>query len=344
MSRVQRHLSLALLALALSACAGSGRPAHPGAGMGATNSTNLKNASINAIAIANATTNTANATTTTTTAIPPTAGQQVAQSRTVQVALQAQLRYWLFLPSGYGADTSQHWPLLVFLHGSGERGDTLLPVKAHGPPKFLDQRPDFPFIVVSPQAPADGAWDPHLLHGLLQQLLAELRVDANRVGATGLSMGGRGVWAWALDYPQDLAAIAPISGEGDEDRMARIPHLPVWAFHGEADTVVPIEAHRRSIQALRQAGGQPRFTVYPGLGHSAWEPAYADPALMDWLLAQHRAPAAPLLRPARHSAATNHCRCIPPTSTAAAATNTAESAPDHCPRACSRPGSTISIQ
>ena len=268
------RVSLALLALLLSACAGSGHPSGHSSDRGASMKT-------------------ANADNT------PTAGLQVAQTRTVQITLQAQLRYWLFLPSGYNADTPQRWPLLVFLHGSGERGDTLQPVKAHGPPKFLDQRPDVPFIVVSPQVPSDGAWDSHLLHGLLQQLLGELHIDANRVSATGLSMGGRGVWAWAQDYPHDLAAIAPISGEGDEDRMARIPHLPVWAFHGDADTVVPFEAHRRSIEALRQAGGQARFTVYPGLGHSAWEPAYADPALLDWLLVQRRPAVAQLLRPAR---------------------------------------------
>ena len=218
----------------------------------------------------------------------PRPGQQVAQAADLVATVRATLPYWLYLPPGYDADPQRRWPLLVFLHGSGERGNDLKAVKVHGPPAFIENRPGLPFIVVSPQAPADGAWDPHLLHALLGQLQTSLRIDPARVSATGLSMGGRGVWAWAMEYPGDLAAIAPVCGEGDEDRMARIAHLPVWAFHGEADTVVPFDLHRRAIQALRDAGGQPRWTTYPGVGHDAWTPAYAEPGLFDWLAAQRR--------------------------------------------------------
>jgi predicted peptidase len=208
--------------------------------------------------------------------------------------VQTTLPFWLHLPGALrraraaGQPDTQRWPLLVFLHGSGERGEDLQRVKAHGPPKWLDAQPDFPAIVVSPQAPTDGGWDPHLLHALLGQLQTELPIDADRVTATGLSMGGRGVWAWAIAYPQDLAAIAPVCGEGDEDRVCRIRHLPVWGFHGEDDTVVRIADHRAAIQALRDCGGQAHFTAYPGVGHNAWDPAYADPALVAWLLAQRR--------------------------------------------------------
>ena len=190
-------------------------------------------------------------------ALPPP-GIQQAQTREIKMTIVAPMRYWLFLPRTYRADSGQRWPLLFFLHGSGERGDELQRVKANGPPKFLDARPDFPFIVVSPQAPAEGGWDPHLLHALLEQLKTELRVDADRVSVTGLSMGGIGTWAWAIEYPHDLAAIAPISGAGDEDRVCRIRTLPVWAFHGEVDDVVPFDQHRRTIAALRDCGGQPR--------------------------------------------------------------------------------------
>lgn len=218
----------------------------------------------------------------------PPAGQQVARSADLEATVRATLPYWLYLPPGYHTKPQRRWPTLFFLHGSGERGSDLAAVKAQGPPAFVEARPELPFIVVSPQAPADGAWDPHLLHALLRQLQATLRIDADRVSATGLSMGGRGSWAWAIEYPDDLAAIAPVCGEGDEDRMARIRHLPVWAFHGEADTVVPVELQRRAIAALRDAGGQPRLSIYPGVGHDAWTPAYVEPGLFDWLLAQRR--------------------------------------------------------
>lgn len=187
--------------------------------------------------------------------------------------------YWLRLPPGYDAEPATHWPLVVFLHGSGERGDDLQLVLRNGPPKFIDQRPDLPFILVSPQAAAGGGWNPQLLQALVQQLRSELRIDAGRISATGLSMGGRGVWDWAMADPETLAAIVPVCGGGDPQQVARIARLPVWAFHGDADTVVPIDEQRHTIEALRAAGGQPRFTVYPGVGHDAWTPAYAEPGL-----------------------------------------------------------------
>lgn len=219
----------------------------------------------------------------------PRPGRQVAQSRPLATTVRTTLDYWLYLPTGYDDAPPRRWPLLFFLHGSGERGSDLQRVKVNGPPKFIESRPDLPLILVSPQVPENGAWDPHLLHALLRQLQTEWRVDPARVYATGLSMGGRGTWAWAIEYPDDLAAIAPVCGEGDEDRVGRIRDLPVWAFHGEADPVVPIELQRRTIAALREAGGRPRFTTYPGVGHDAWTPAYAEPGLFDWLLAQRRA-------------------------------------------------------
>jgi predicted peptidase len=91
-----------------------------------------------------------------------------------------------------------------------------------------------------------------------------------------------------MDYPDRLAAIAPVCGIGDSDRVDRIVHLPVWAFHGALDDAVPIAADRETVEALKAAGGHVRFTVYPNVGHNAWDPAYADPALYDWLLAQKR--------------------------------------------------------
>jgi predicted esterase len=215
-------------------------------------------------------------------------GRQVALARPVSARLSATIAFWLYLPPDYERDPTQRWPLVVYLHGSGERGSDLRRVKAYGPAKLIESRSDLPLILVSPQVPADGAWDPHLLHALLAHLKTELRIDADRVTATGVSMGGIGTWAWAIEYPDDLAGIAPVCGFGDEDRVQRIRHLPVWAFHGEADTVVPFALDLRTITELRRVGGQPRFTTYPGRGHDIWTPAYEEPGLFPWLLAQRR--------------------------------------------------------
>jgi predicted peptidase len=212
-----------------------------------------------------------------------------AQSSKVQVAFAASPRYWLLMPKQAAqADAARRWPLLLFLHGSGERGSDLDRVKAHGPWAWLAEQEDTPFIMVAPQAEAGGGWDPHVLHALIERLKATLPVDPDRVLVTGLSMGGVGTWNLATEYPDTLAAIAPICGFGDEDRMERIRHLPVWAFHGDADSVVPVALHRLSITALRAAGGQPRYTEYPGVGHDSWTATYQDSALYAWLLAQRR--------------------------------------------------------
>jgi predicted peptidase len=214
-----------------------------------------------------------------------------AQSSTVQVAFSATTRYGLVMPKAVAANPAQRWPLLMFLHGSGERGTDLNLVKAHGPWAWLAQQADTPFIVVAPQADVAGGWNPHVLQALIEKLKATLPVDPDRVLVTGLSMGGFGAWALAIEYPDTLAAIAPICGFGDEDRVERIRHLPVWAFHGTDDPVVPIAGHRAAIAALRQAGGAPRFTEYPGVDHDSWTVTYNNPSLYEWLLAQRRSPA-----------------------------------------------------
>ncbi|MBQ0957611.1 dienelactone hydrolase family protein [Ideonella sp. 4Y11] len=222
-----------------------------------------------------------------TTLSTPTPGLH-AQSADVQVLVRARLRYWLYLPRAVATEPGRRWPVMFFLHGSGERGKDLQAVRVHGPLKTLERQDDFPFIVVGPQAEAGTAWNAHLLHALLQHLLPTLPADPDRVVCTGLSMGGFGTWAWAAEYPQDLAAIAPICGYGDEDRVDTLKTLPVWAFHGDADDAVPIGPHRALIAALRAAGAQPRFTEYPGVGHDSWTRAYDTPELLSWLLAQRR--------------------------------------------------------
>ena len=204
-----------------------------------------------------------------------------------EIRKRVALRYLIWMPDP-AAKPAAGWPLVLFLHGSGERGDDLARVKAHGPGKYAAAGRSFPFVLVAPQV-ADGmAWDSDALEALRAELVARLPIDPDRVLMTGLSMGGFGTWNYAMDYPDRLAAIAPVCGIGDSDRVDRIVHLPVWAFHGALDDAVPIAADRETVEALKAAGGHVRFTVYPDVGHNAWDPAYADPALYDWLLAQKR--------------------------------------------------------
>lgn len=194
-------------------------------------------------------------------------------------------RCWVWLPPGY-AQRRERWPLVIFLHGSGERGTELEKVKVHGPPKLIAQGAAWPCVVVSPQLEDGARWQPDRLHALLGALQARLHVDPQRCTATGLSLGGYGVWHWATAYPGDLAAIAPVCGYGDPARVAALRRVPVRAYHGEQDTVVAVAPHVACVQALQAAGGTASLTLYPGVGHDAWTPAYNDPGLLPWLLAQ----------------------------------------------------------
>ena len=201
----------------------------------------------------------------------------------------APLRMWLYLPRGYWDAPAQALPLLVFLHGSGERGQDLDVVKFHGPPKLAALGTDYPLILCSPQLEAGARWDPETLHQLSIALQKRLRIDPARVLATGLSLGGAGVWDWAAAYPHDLAAIAPVCGWGDPKVLCRARAVPVRAYHGAADDVVPLAAHQASVNALRACGGSAELIVYPGVGHDSWNPAYLDPELLPWLMRQRRA-------------------------------------------------------
>lgn len=200
-----------------------------------------------------------------------------------------EVRYLLFLPITY-AMPPQQWPLILFLHGAGERGYDLNLVKRHGVPKTVEEWTDCPFIVVSPQCPPHQAWSTDALAALLEEIERHYTVDPERIYVTGLSMGGFGTWAFALAYPDRCAAIAPICGGGDPARVDAIRHLPVWTFHGAKDTIVPLKRSAEMVTALRQCGGNVQFTVYPDAGHDAWTETYANPELYAWFLAHTRVP------------------------------------------------------
>jgi predicted peptidase len=215
-------------------------------------------------------------------ALPPAVPAGLAAGEQHAWELEGQ-RFWIWLPREY-AQRSERWPLVIFLHGSGERGTDLQKVKVHGPPKLVAAGAAWPAVLVSPQCEDGQRWDPERLHRLLIALKARLHVDAQRCVGTGLSMGGFGMWHWACAYPRDLAAIAPVCGFGDPARVAAMRAVPVRAYHGDQDPVVPLAPHVACIEALRAAGGTASLTVYPGVGHDSWTPAYNDPGLLPWLL------------------------------------------------------------
>jgi predicted peptidase len=214
---------------------------------------------------------------------------QTEQSFSASITRTVSLNYLLYLPPDYEAQES--WPLILFLHGRGERGDDLELVKKHGLPKKLDSGESLPFVIISPQCPAGSYWTEELdaLNALLDDVLASLKVDARRVYLTGLSMGGSGTWYLAARYPQRFAAIVPICGVGNRiAAQERLQTMPVWVFHGDADPIVPISQSQMMVEALQSVGGNVRFTIYPGVEHDSWTAAYNTPELYDWLLRHSR--------------------------------------------------------
>lgn len=199
-----------------------------------------------------------------------------------------EVRFLLFLPRTYYADVEKMWPLIVFLHGSLERGYDLEMVKKEGIPHKIEAEPDFPFIVISPQCPLARTWEPVLLDAFLGKILETYRINRAQLYCTGLSMGGFGTWEYAFTYPKRFAAIVPICGGGDPAKVKKIRHLPVWVFHGDEDVAVPIKKSFVLVEALKACEGNVRFTVYPGVGHESWRLAYEDPELYSWLLTQKK--------------------------------------------------------
>lgn len=220
---------------------------------------------------------------------PANAGQSE-QMFQKEITKKVSLGYLLYLPKGYGEKKDQKWPLILFLHGAGERGSDLSLVKKHGPPKLIDQGKEFPFIVVSPQCPTTSWWPEQVdaLTALLDEVRSKYAVDAERVYLTGLSMGGFGTWTLASRYPERFAALAPICGGGDKYLVSRLKSVPVWVFHGAKDPVVPLQSSTDMVEALKRAGGDVQLTVYPEAQHDSWTETYNNPKLYEWFLSHRR--------------------------------------------------------
>jgi predicted esterase len=195
-----------------------------------------------------------------------------------------QHRYLSFLPTGYEAGTATY-PLLLFLHGSGERGLDIEEVRKHGPHRYLLTH-DNPFIIIEPQCDPGQWWHACSVIDLLDEICTKYRVDRERLYLTGLSMGGFGTWATAGEFPERFAAMVPICGRGDPSEALRMKDLPIWAFHGAKDPVVPVKDTQDMVEALRAIGGRVAVTIFPEAQHDSWTEAYNTPALYEWLLKQ----------------------------------------------------------
>ncbi len=212
------------------------------------------------------------------------------------------LPYWLYLPKEFDGN-KREYPVVVFLHGLGERGKSLDRVLAHGPGKLIVGGKHFPFVMIAPQCPNDGRlgdrkakafwWKPEAIDKVKNIVDFEKqrlgRIDDDRVYVTGLSMGGFGTYQIVSRHPKYFAAAAPICGHGNswKDKKA-VAHIPFWAFHGDKDGVVKLGDQQKTVDELKAAGAKVKFTIYPGVGHNSWTRTYANPQLYKWLLAHKR--------------------------------------------------------
>ncbi|GAB2567630.1 carboxylesterase family protein [Gracilibacillus alcaliphilus] len=220
-----------------------------------------------------------------------------------------ELPYLFHAPKQAGHETAG-WPLVLFLHGAGERGTDLTKVTDHGFAMKMTE-PDYqeaPFIFVAPQCAEDSYWTEELqiVSDLLEEIMVSYPVDERRIYLTGLSMGAIGSWHLALKYPNRFAAMVPVCGSITlpAHRLEEFPQilakddiwkqlhvlkdLPIWAFHGEADDVVPVDETAEIIDFLKQFNDHVQLTIYPEVGHDSWVPAFEDPRLYAWLFKQGR--------------------------------------------------------
>lgn len=212
----------------------------------------------------------------------PSMGQSA--QKKMKTTLQKEINYLMFLPKDYST-TGKPSPMIIFLHGSGERGNDLEKVKAWGPPAIVEKNPDFPFVVISPQCPDGEWWNSYLLKSMIDDVMANYNVDKSRVYLTGLSMGGYGAWDLAMAYPGYFAAIAPICGGGNPMLAFQLKNIPVWVFHGKKDDAVPEQQSAAMVDALKKIGADVEYTVLPEGGHvDAWVYAYDKAGLFDWFL------------------------------------------------------------
>ena len=200
------------------------------------------------------------------------------------------LSYYLYFPKDYKSEKNKKFPLLLFLHGGGESGDSLSTIKSNGPPKLIVEGKQFPFLILAPQNPYKMKWwNTRAVAQLLDTIVENNRVDKNRIYLTGLSRGGSAAWEMAVQYPNKFAALAVVCG------MTPLPYaswinkeLPIWVFHGDQDKSIPISESVNMVDKLKVMGYNVKFTIYEGVGHNSWENAYTNEALYSWFVKQRK--------------------------------------------------------
>lgn len=193
--------------------------------------------------------------------------------------------YIVRIPQNYDRPGDKHWPLILFLHGAGERGTDFGTIRNLGPLRYANEHPEFPFLLVAPLCPRLYDWDPDALNELLDHAIASYKVDTDRIYLTGFSMGGAGTWETAMEYTHRFAAIAPLCGRNIPLLQFRLWLTPTWAFHGDQDDVVPLIHTTQMTDYLVEAGNpNVKLTIYPGEGHYIWDRTYANGELYDWFL------------------------------------------------------------
>lgn len=214
----------------------------------------------------------------------------VAEVTAVGGSKSRSFHYLVSLPTGYESEESRNWPLLLYLPGILSVGTDPGILTRGGPPYEIEMGREIPMVVLSPMTPAVfEAWTPHKIISLVDHAIERYRVDPSRVYLTGLSLGGAAVWDAARAYPDRFAAVAPVCGYGDPRGIERMVDVPVWAFHGGIDFAVLPPLHARMVNALRAAGGRPRWTLIPWGFHWIWDQVYRTDALYDWML-EHSLP------------------------------------------------------
>lgn len=227
---------------------------------------------------------------------------QTPQSFSKQITHTVGCQYLISFPKTYDATAATNWPMILFLHGTGERGTNVWNVTGIGPSSYAARHPDFPFILVSPLCPDGQIWSNEVLLALLDEVLAKHKIDPKRVYLTGLSLGGFGAWTLGLAHPERFAALVPICAGSERMQIVVAAHgyagginikqlrkLPIWVIHGAKDPIVPVEESKRMIEALKYANcNEVLLTIYPEAGHDAWTETYNNPILYNWLLKHHK--------------------------------------------------------
>jgi len=208
----------------------------------------------------------------------------------METLVSESLGYYLYFPKDYKSEKNKKFPLLLFLHGGGESGDSLSTLKSNGPPKLIVEGKQFPFLILAPQNPYKKKWwNTRAVAQLLDTIVENNRVDKNRVYLTGLSRGGSAAWEMAVQYPDKFAALAVVCG------MTPLPYanwinkeLPIWVFHGDQDKSIPISESVNMVDKLKVMGYNVKFTIYEGVGHNSWENAYTNEELYSWFVKQRK--------------------------------------------------------